>query len=189
MRRLLLIGLLGLILPLTSSGQIWTVQTNVLDWAALGTVNAEVGVSLSQHFSLMAGGRLNPWEFKDSKHDILVYNQQKTVYLGVRYWPWYVNSGLWFSAKAQYTPSFAVSGLWSKALTEGKNGFGGVLSAGYTFMLSKHFNLEAGIGAWAGVFQDYSAYNSQANKNYVREEGRKTCILPDQVSLSLVYVF
>ena len=188
MKRLLLIGLLGL-LPLMSSAQIWTVQTNVLDWAALGTVNAEVGMSLSQHFSLVAGGRLNPWEFKDKKNDIFVHNQQKTVYLGVKYWPWYVNSGLWFSAKAQYVPSFSVTGLWSKAIYEGKNGIGGVLSAGYTFMLSKHFNLEAGIGGWAGVFQDYTVRNSQANSNYIREEGRKTCVLPDQVSLSLVYVF
>ena len=49
MKRLLLIGVLGLILPLTSSAQIWTIHTNVLDWAALGTVNAEVGLSVSQH--------------------------------------------------------------------------------------------------------------------------------------------
>jgi len=189
MKRLLLIGVLGLIFPLVGSAQIWTVQTNVLDWAALGTVNAEVGVSLSQHFSFVAGGRYNPWEFKDTTHDIFVRNQQQVVYMGFRYWPWYVNSGFWITAKAQYVPSFCVTGLWSKALFEGKNGIGGALSAGYTFMLSKHVNLEAGIGGWAGVFQEYGAYNSQANKNYVREEGRKKFIYPDQLSLSLVYVF
>ncbi|MBR6883581.1 MAG: DUF3575 domain-containing protein, partial [Bacteroidales bacterium] len=53
MKRLILIGLLGLVLPLTCAAQKWTVQTNFLDWAALGTVNAEVGMSVSQHFSLM----------------------------------------------------------------------------------------------------------------------------------------
>ena len=55
-------------------------------------------------------------------------------------------------------------------------------------MLSKHFNLEAGIGGWAGVFKEYGFYSSH-NKYEVREEGRKTFIYPDQVSLSLVYVF
>ncbi len=188
MKRLLIIGILGLMFPLVGSAQIWTVQTNVLDWAALGTVNAEVGVSLSQHFSLVAGGRYNPWQFTDTKNDAPVLNQQKTAYLGFRYWPWYVNSGFWITAKAQYMFSFANTGIWRPALEEGSNGIGGALSLGYTFMLSKHFNLELGAGAWAGVFKEYGVWNSP-NKFYVREEGRKTFILPDQVSLSFVYVF
>ena len=188
MKRLLIIGSLGLMFPLAGSAQIWTVQTNVLDWAALGTVNAEFGVSLSQHFSLVAGGRYNPWEFEDTKHDVLVRNQQQTAYLGLRYWPWYVNSGFWITAKAQFMASFSNTCIWRPALEEGRNGIGGALSAGYTFMLSKHLNLETGIGAWAGVFQEYSLWDSQ-KKYSLRESGRKTFILPDQVSLSLVYVF
>ncbi len=84
--------------------------------------------------------------------------------------------------------SFPSTGIGRAALKEGKNGFGGALSLGYTFMLSKHFNLEAGIGGWAGVFQQYGYYSSP-EKRFVREEGRKTFIYPDQLSLSLVYVF
>ena len=188
MKRLLLTLALGLCLPLVCSAQLWSVQTNVLDWAALGTINAEVGLSVSQHFSLVAGGRYNPWEFKTHNPEAIVRNQQQAVYLGVRYWPWYVNSGFWVTAKAQYMPWFSNTGLWRAALKEGKNGFGGVLSAGYTFMLSKHLNLEAGIGGWAGVFQEYGFYSSP-QKSFVREEGRKSFIYPDQISLSLVYVF
>ena len=188
MKRLLLIGVLGLILPLTCGAQIWTVQTNVLDWSALGTANVEFGASLSQHFSLVAGGRYNPWEFQDEKNDAIVRNQQKTAYLGLRYWPWYVNSGLWIAFKGQYMASFSNTGIWRAALKEGKNGFGGGLSMGYTFMLSKHLNLELGAGAWAGVFQEYGFYSSP-KKYDVREEGRKTFIYPDTVSLSFVYVF
>ena len=188
MKRLLLIGVLGLLFPLVGSAQIWSVQTNVLDWAALGTANAEVGVSLSQHFSLMVGGRYNPWEFTDTKNDVPVLNQQETAYLGLRYWTWYVNSGFWMGLKAQYMHSFANTGIWRPALEEGRNGYGGALSAGYTFMLSKHFNLEIGAGAWAGVFEEYGLYSSP-KKYFVREEGRKKFIYPDQVSFSLVYVF
>ena len=80
------------------------------------------------------------------------------------------------------------TGIWRAALKEGRNGFGGGLSAGYTFMLSKHFNLELGVGGWAGVFKEYGFYSSP-KKNFVREEGRKKFIYPDQVSLSFVYVF
>lgn len=188
MKKFFLIGVLGLLLPLTCAAQKWTVQTNFLDWAALGTVNAEVGMSVSQHFSLMAGGRYNPWDFHSQDPEALIQNRQETVYLGVRYWPWYVNSGFWISAKAQYMHSFSHTGIWRAALKEGKNGWGGALAAGYTFMLSKHWNLEAGIGGWAGVFQEYGFYSSP-EKLFVREEGRKTFIYPDQVSLSLVYVF
>ena len=188
MKKFLLTGVLSLFLPMVCSAQLWSIQTNVLDWAALGTINAEVGLSLSQHFSLVAGGRYNPWEFTTHNPEAIVRNQQKAVYLGFRYWPWYVNSGFWIAAKAQYMPSFSNTGIWRAALKEGKNGIGGALSAGYTFMLSKHFNLEAGIGGWAGVFQEYGFYSSP-QKTFVREEGRKSFIYPDQISLSLVYVF
>ena len=92
------------------------------------------------------------------------------------------------AAKAQYMHSFSNTGIWRAALKEGKNGFGGALSLGYTFMLSKHLNLEAGIGGWAGVFRQYGFYSSP-EKRFVREEGRKTFLYPDQLSLSLVYVF
>jgi len=188
MKRLLLIGVLGVILPLTCSAQIWSVQTNVLDWAALGTANAEIGLSVSQHFSLVAGGRYNPWEFQTHDPEAIVRNQQQSAYLGVRYWPWYVNSGFWVAAKAQYMWSFSNTGIWRAALKEGRGGIGGGLSAGYTFMLSKHFNFEVAAGGWAGVFKEYGFYSSP-EKYVVREEGRKKFIYPDQLSLSFVYVF
>lgn len=189
MKKLLLTGLLGTLLSLTCSAQIWTVQTNLLDWAALGTVNAEVGLSVSQHFSLVAGGRYNPWEFTSHNPDAIIRNQQQTAYLGLRYWPWYVNSGLWISAKAQYMFSCSNTGIWRAALQEGKDGFGGALSLGYTFMLSKHVNLEAAVGGWAGVFKEYAFYSSP-EKLYIREQTqKKSFVYPDQLSLSFVYVF
>lgn len=188
MKRLILICAMALLLPLACKAQLWSVQTNVLGWAALGTINAEVGMSVAQHFSIVAGGCYNPWEFQTHDPDAIVRNQHANAYLGVRYWPWYVNSGFWLAAKAQYMDSFSNTGIWRKALKEGRKGIGGGLSAGYTFMLSKHFNIEAGIGGWAGVFQEYGFYSSP-EKNFVREEGKKTFIYPDQLSLSFVYLF
>ena len=50
----------------------FTLSTNVLDWANFGTANLELGVGLSQHFSIHASGRYNPWEFTAKKVQIPV---------------------------------------------------------------------------------------------------------------------
>lgn len=186
-RRLLIAVSIFLALCGTARAQKWSVQTNFLDWAALGTMNAEIGMSVAQHFSLFSGGRYNPWEFRTGEPETLVMNRQKTGYIGVRYWTWYVNSGFWTGIKAQYM-DFSNTGIWRAALKEGKGGIGGGLSAGYTYMLGKHVNLEAGLGIWAGKFREYHFYSSP-NKYYVREEGPKTFVYPDFLSLSIVYVF
>jgi hypothetical protein len=116
-----------------------------------------------------------------------VLNQQQTAYLGVRYWTWYVNSGLWFAAKALYQ-NYTNTGIWRAALKEGLNGWGGGLSLGYTYMLSRHFNLEAGLGGWIVHYGSYNYYDSP-RKGQVRHEGPATLVYPDFISLSIVYVF
>ena len=164
-----------------------SIQTNVLDWAALGTANLEAGVAVARHFSVFAGGRYNPWSFHTENPSADVLNQQRTAYLGLRYWTWYVNSGLWFAAKAQYQ-DYTNTGIWRAALKEGRNGWGGGLSGGYTYLLSKHLNLEAGAGAWVVHYGDYNFYESP-RKLKVRHEGPATFVYPDFVSLSIVLVF
>ena len=183
---IILVGFLLLQGPVHA--QKWSVQTNLLDWLSLGTANLEAGMSLSQHFSLMAGARYNPWEFTTESPASVIRNQQTTGYVGLRYWTWYVNSGFWMGLKGQYMNSFSNTGIWRAALKEGKNGWGGGLSMGYTFMLHKHLNLEAGLGVWAVHFQEYGFYSSPA-KTFVRQEGPAFFIYPDMISLSLVYVF
>ncbi|MBR1926854.1 MAG: DUF3575 domain-containing protein [Bacteroidales bacterium] len=187
MRKRLFTLLTALTLCVSASAQKWSVQTNALDWLALGTANAEVGMSVSRHFSIMAGGRYNPWELKTGDPEVIVRNQQRTAYIGVRYWTWYVNSGFWTGIKAQYL-DFSNTGIWREALKEGREGIGGGLSLGYTYMLGKHFNIEASAGAWAGKFKDYHFYSSP-EKKHVREEGSKTCLYPDNPAISFVYVF
>lgn len=187
MRRLILLATAIFTLAYSSSAQKWTVQTNLLDWLALGTINTELGMSISQHVSIVAGARYNPWELEVGDPSTLVRNQQQTAYFGVKYWSWYVNSGFWAGVKAQYI-NFSNTGIWREALKEGKGGIGGGLSLGYTYMLGKHFNIEASAGAWAGKFKEYHFYSSP-KKQYVREEGPKTVIYPDNLAISIVYVF
>lgn len=153
----------------TASAQKYSIQTNVVDWAAFFTINVEGGLSVSQHFTLNAGLRYNPWklELPDGREFKL---QQKSFYAGFRYWPWHTNSGLWISASGQFR-SYSESGLW-RGLREGDSGFGPCLGAGYTFMLNESLNLELGAGGWVPFY---------------RAQGLK--IHPDFLSVSFVYVF
>jgi len=168
--------------------KIWAIQTNLLDWAALGTINVEAGLSLSQHFSMTAGCRYNPWEFTTHKPDAVYRNQQKTVYFGFRYWPRTIYTGFWLSLKAQYMASFSNAGILRAALVEGKDGYGSGLSLGYTFRLSDRFKLEVGAGGWGGLFKQYCRYSS-TEKHFVLEDSiNKAFLSLDQVSLSLVYI-
>lgn len=169
----------------------YDISTNVFDWADLATINVDFGISVSRHLSLQAGLKYNPWKFEPSKGPItLVQNQQKSASIGVRYWPWYVFSGWWVCAKAQYC-DYAETGVWRQAYDMGK-ALGAGLSAGYTLMINKHFNVEAGIGFWGGRLLEHTLYdcpNSCFNDNVPRESGPKNFIALNDLNVSLHWVF
>ncbi len=161
-----------------------SLSTNALD-LALGSANLSAGVSVSRHFSLEVGGVYNPHGFvKES--GLQVRNRHINGYAAVRYWPWYVFSGWWVSAKAQYS-DFSRTGTWRIALEEGK-AVGGGFSGGYTLMLSKRVNVDFGLGFWGGRKFDYHMYHC-VNCMNIREEGQKWFIAPDKISISFMFVF
>lgn len=172
--------------PRTAFAQEYSLSTNLVDWANLGTVNLDAGISVSRHITLHAGGRYNPWEFHQNDPCMLIREQQKTVYAGARWWGWYVDAGWWLGGKLQYS-AFDQTGLWRPAREKGQ-AVGVGLSAGYTLMLAEHLNLEFGLGAWVGSRFDYTLYYSPALDD-VRESGARPFIAPDNVLLSLMYVF
>lgn len=180
---LISVFILGISYP--AEAQKVSVSTNFVDWANFGTANLEAGLSLSQHLSLFAGGHYNPWEFKTPK-GYMMHNQQSTAYAGVRYWPWYVFSGWWLGAKMQYS-SFSRTGVWRPALEEGES-VGAGLSFGYTIMLHKNLNLEFGAGIWGGRHLKYNLYECPVCMR-IRETGARNFIYPDEVSVSIMYVF
>ena len=163
-----------------------SVSTNLFDWANFATVNLEVGVSVHQHFSIQAGSRYNPWKFKTQKLGLPLYNNQTTAYAGFRYWPWYVFSGWWIGAQAQYT-DYKETGIWRHALDTGK-AIGGCLSFGYTLMLHEKLNLEFGAGMWAGRRYENVLYCCP-DCMQVRESGPGNFVALNDISISLMYVF
>jgi hypothetical protein len=181
----LLLSLLFIGSASLASAQKVSVSTNMLEWGNFGTMNADVGVSISQHFSLFAGGRYNPWSFQ-AKSSMPIYNKQTTGYVGVRYWPWYVWSGWWVSAKVRYT-QFSETGVLRPKLFEGKS-IGAGLAFGYTWMLSEHFNIEVGGGAWAGRHLEFAQYRTVRSME-LQDSGPRNFAFIDEMSLSLMYVF
>lgn len=163
-----------------------SLSTNVADWASLGTVNLELGVAVSQHISLQGGVKYNPWEFQTKDPDMEVRNNLSTFDAGLRYWPWHVHSGWWLGAEGRFQ-RFERTGIWRPALEEA-TAIGGVLSAGYTLMVTKNINLEFGWGIWGGRYIDYVLYCCPKCLD-IRESGPKNFIRPDNLDLSISFVF
>lgn len=174
-----------ILLPRTSDAQKISLETNIVEWANLGTVNLECGVSVSRHFSVIAGTKYNPWTFNKTD-GYPMYNQQTTGYAGVRYWPWYVFSGWWIGAKGQYR-NYSKTGIWRPSLETGSI-IGAGLSFGYTLMLHKSLNIEFGAGCFAGRQIKYTLYECPKCMD-VRDIGPRNYIGLDDVSISLMYLF
>ena len=164
----------------------FALSTDVVDWACLGTINLDAGVSVHQHFSVELGAKFNPWEFTTGGKDLPLYNHQATAYAGMRYWPWYVFSGWWIGAQAQYT-QYEETGIWRPALDTGA-AVGGGLSVGYTLMLNEKLNLEFGLGVWAGRRYKYTLYCCPECME-VRGSGPSNFIALNDLSVAVMYVF
>lgn len=177
-------------------GQQFSVSTNIAEWANLGTMNADAGMSVSRHFSVHVGVRINPWTFgtsdpEDSYKQITDENKKmfsqgkECVSLSVRYWPWYVFSGWWLRAKAQFS-NYDRGGLFRPERHQGW-GAGLGLGVGYSWMFNDRWNLEFGVAGWGGWCSErtWPKMNSQ---DKVEPVGR-WFILPDEVVIGVSYVF
>ena len=181
MKRFLCLLLATFLLTPAVSAQKLSLSTNLVDYANFGTLNLDVSYALSRHWSVMAGAKYNPFSFKDGQ----VLNKQRTFFLGGRWWPWHIYSGFWVSGKAQYR-EFGSGGIFSPETSEG-DAYGLGIGGGYSYMVGRHLNLEAGLGVWGGL-QKYTVYDCPVCGG-VKGKGQKTFILPNDIILSIAYVF
>lgn len=186
MKRILIIiaAMLVLALPQADARR-FSLSTNIVDYLCLGTLNMEASYGLSQHWSLNTGARFNPFTFQAPGKDTGMQNRQQSYELGVRLWPWHVFSGWWVAAKAKYQ-EYNRGGIFSEKTEEG-DGIGIGFSAGYSYMLHPNLNLEFGIGLWTGV-KKYTVYDCP-ECGVTTEAGTKGFVMPNELLLSLVYVF
>lgn len=170
---------------LKSEAQTVSLSTNLLDYACLGTLNADVSYSLSRRWSVTAGARYNPFTFRKGDPDKQFQLRQQSYSLGARLWPWHTWSGWWFAGKLRYQ-EYNSGGIRSLETREG-NRFGAGLYAGYTYMLTSHLNIEFGLGLWSGL-DVYRCYSCPVC-GVTLESGKTHFILPDDIMISLAYVF
>ena len=165
--------------------QKFSVSTDVLGYADLCTFNVEGSYALSRHWSLVAGARYNPFTFRKGDPEKQFQNRQQSYSAGVRYWPWHVWSGWWFATKLRYQ-EYNTGGILSRTTKEGDR-LGGGIYGGYTHMLTPHLNIEFGVGLWGGYESETRYSCPLCGRLLTFEKG--LFIRPDDISISLVYVF
>ena len=159
------------------------VSTNVMDYANFGTLNLETSYGLARHWTVNAGLKYNPFSFDEGED--MKMSKQRSVSAGARFWPWHVFSGWWLSGGFR-VQDYSRGGFESKETSEGDR-YGGSLGGGYTYMLGNHFNLDFGLGLWAG----YDVYRTYACQTcgLTLDSGDKYFVLPADITLALTYVF
>ena len=162
-----------------------SVSTNFLDYARLATLNVDASYAVSRHWSVIAGARYNPFTFRKGDEENQFQYRQQSYSIGTRVWPWHIWSGWWFAGKLRYQ-EYNYGGILSDETEEGDR-FGVGLYSGYTHMINPHLNLEFGLGMWNGL-SIYKTYSCPVCGITV-DSGNKYFLLPDDIMISLVYVF
>ena len=186
---------LCLIMTPALSAQEFSLSTNVLDWANLGTANLQAGLSVSRHLSLHAGARYNNWNFGSAEKGTAFQNRARTASLGMRIWPWNVYSSWWMGLKAQLE-EYNRGGVFRRELTEEGTAAGVGLGFGYSRMISNHWNLDFGLGGWFGKAW-YTQYRcprcgrvvSRSDGTPIRDATRWFLLPSNDMQVTLTYIF
>lgn len=128
----------------SSNAQSYSVSTNTLEWAKLGTINLDASIIIGYNWTLHLSGAYNPWTFKENK-------KLKHILIepGVRYWTWQTYVGSYFSANLMAS---RFNGGFKKR--HDGYGFGLNFNYGYAWMINRRWNfeLEGGLGLLAGKY-------------------------------------
>ncbi len=161
-----------------------SVATNLLGYANLGTINGEIGLGVSRHFSVYLQTKYNPFTYREGREDQF-QNRQATLSAGCRYWFWHTWSGWFLSGQAGYS-KYNVGGIISQKSTEG-DAFGITFGGGYALMLTKRLNIDFGAGVMGGL-ADYSKY-SCTKCGKMEKKGKRLFVAPNNILVQLSYMF
>ncbi len=172
--------------------QDWAMKSNLL-YDATTTLNAGVEVGLAPRWSLDVSGNLNAWTFSEGKRW-----KHWLVQPEARYWLCDRFAGHFFGAHllgGQYNfgnlnlPDFLGNKLSNLKDYRYQGWFAGAgVAYGYTWILGKHWSVEAEIGfGWA--YTRYDKYRC-ANCGKKVDSGRHhNYVGPTKAALNLIYVF
>lgn len=176
--------LLGLVLGPAALAQRFELSTNAATWACLGTINAQFEYGCDRHWSIGMSGKYNPFTFNKGQSNQMQL-RQRSVSAQTRWWPWHIYSGWWLGADVRWQ-EYNMGGVTKRRTEEGWR-LGAGVTAGYSYMLAEHLNLEFGLRLWTG-YKKYAVYECPTCGRSL-ESGAKAFVLPDDLILSLSYVF
>ncbi len=173
-------GFITLILLLTfarySQCQSYSAGTNLIGMVT-GSLNFELSATLNRKLSLHLPLSWNPFRFSDNQKI-----KHAAIQPGLRFWSWHSYSGFFTGAQIGYIRyNYGLNNL----RYDGKS-YGISLSAGYSKMVSKRWNLDFEIGA--GIFRImHDCFENELCGEYLRTED-KLKLLPCRLSVNLVYL-
>ena len=146
------------------------IKTNLL-YDATTTFNLGVEFSLAPKWTFDLSGNYNPWSFSDNKK--------------WKHWIVQPEARYWFCNKmmGHFLGFHALGGHRFEGWMIGAG-----IAYGYTWTLSKHWNLEAELGL-GYVFSKYDQYECEKCGEKVESDKSHHYVGPTKAAINLVYVF
>lgn len=175
MKKFLIIWIL--LFPIVCNAQKYGIKTNIIGLAT-GSFNIEASVALSSKWTLHFPFSWNPFNIgKNYKIQHLIGEP------GARLWFWHNYTGYFIGIQA-------IAAVFNIGVNDYRYygwATGAAVSGGYTFMLSRRWNLETEIGIGA-CWSEYDIYKRPKCGEY-EDSKRKLIVGPEKVSLAIMYIF
>jgi len=180
-KKLTITALLALILCISrADAQVISLRTSATMWLT-ATPNIEVSLPVSRHWTAHLPVLYNPWVWGDGSR-----LQQLTTMPGVRWWRQQAHVHYFLSAYG-IASRYHVGGWFDHKYRYDGEAYGAGLGAGYSYVLGRHWNIEAEVGI-GYVYTDYDKCGWKKNSHfYGRHTGWR--IVPTKFDLSFVYFF
>ena len=168
----------------------FAIKTNALYWAT-STPNLGFEVGLAKKLTLDVSGNYNPWKFSDNKQF-----KHWLVQPELRYWTCDVFNG-WFFGLHAHGGQMNIGGIDVPFVLQKGDGkmkehryegyfWGGGLSAGYQWVVSNRFNIEASLG----IGYVHTRYDKYKCTTCGKKEGKGDAdyIGPTRAAISIIYM-
>lgn len=190
----LLSVLFAALVSLDASGQKAAVKTNLLYDIAAYTANLGVEIGLAPRWTLDVSANYNGWTLSDNRRW-----KHWVVQPEARYWLCDRFAGHFFGLHA-HGGQFNIGGLkngisvlgsdFSKLENRRYQGWlaGAGIAYGYSWILGKHWNLEAEIGL-GYIYTRFDTYPCADCGRKIAEDGSHHYVGPTKAAINLVYMF
>lgn len=188
------LSFLFIVISFESQAQDVALKTNLL-YDATATINAGVEVALAPKWSLDVSGNFNAWSFSDGKRW-----KHWLVQPELRYWLCREMGGHFFAFHllgGQYNVghvnldflSFLGSNFKDFRHLRHQGWYGGAgIGYGYSWLLSKHWNIEAEI-AVGYIYSRYDVYECAGCGKKIDSGRHNNYVGPTKAAVNLIYVF